>query len=165
MAVLFAVYIVVQLLSLLYLRSGYGLLKGDLRNFQNTVWRSYSILRRYHHRSHFWNRDHGRRVPFLPPLDRRVRSFVVVDRILGTMLTFIGPVLRLTMGSFRLKSNFGRSTFGHAGILFILGFIFPLFNIIGAILLYRRISSLSLKGETIEFASWEINPVSTITLL
>ena len=92
-------------------------------------------------------------MPFLPPLDRRVRSFVVVDRILGTMLTFIGLVLGLTMVSFRLKSHFVRSTFGHAEILFILGLIFPLFNIIGAILLYRRISSLFLKGETIEFTS------------
>ena len=71
----------------------------------------------------------------------------------GTMLTFIGIVLGLTMGSFRLKPHFGRSTFGHAGILFTLGLIFPLFSIIGAILLYRRISPLSLKGETIEFAS------------
>ena len=34
MAVLLAVYIVIQLLSLLFLRSGYGLLKGTLETFR-----------------------------------------------------------------------------------------------------------------------------------
>ncbi len=62
--------------------------------------------------------------------------------IIGGILSFIGEIMSLIIGSYDLKDYFKKHSFGTAGIMFIIGIFIPLFNLIGVILIYTTSTSL-----------------------
>jgi hypothetical protein len=60
----------------------------------------------------------------------------IIIVLAGAVLSLIGTILALIMGSFRLKEQFNNSTYGTAGIVFIVGLFVPFLSLAGAILIY-----------------------------
>ena len=62
--------------------------------------------------------------------------------IVGSILSFIGEILALIVGPFRLETHFNKSTFRTAGILLIVGIFVPFVSIAGVVLIYAGANSL-----------------------
>ncbi|MDA8054056.1 MAG: DUF973 family protein [Thermoplasmatales archaeon] len=66
---------------------------------------------------------------------------MIVVVLIGAVMSFVGEILALIVGSFRLKTQFNNSTYGTAGIMFIIGIFIPFLPMVGAILLYTATNS------------------------
>lgn len=142
MAALLVVGTILQLMSLVYLRSGYVLLRRTFAGIRSPL--------------------AGVAVYFAGTIIEVVFGIVIVGAefrgflqildgydslwwlllFLGVIMGFVGLILCLTLGSFRLKTRYNRSAFGYAGILFLLGLAFSPFGFIGAVLTYRVANSM-----------------------
>ncbi len=69
-----------------------------------------------------------------------IAAIIVI--LLGGILGFVGEILGMVIGSFRLRDHFNNHTFGTAGIMFIIGIFFSPLNLVGAILIYRVTNSI-----------------------
>lgn len=122
MGLLFVVISIIQLISLVYLRSGYGILKktsDGVRSPYAGVTLYFAGIVVFVIGGFFI--VSGAFVNFpssIPITPLWVISFA------GIAMNYVGKFFGLTLGSFRLKVYFNRSTFGHAGILFLAGFHF-----------------------------------------
>ncbi len=130
--------------SFVYLRSGYGLLRNSSNDFKSpyigtnlffigliiTIIGSIVIL--YY------------LIIFHPSTSSAFGAIIGLSAlaIIGGILSFIGEIMALIIGSYDLKDYFKKDSFGTAGIMFIIGIFIPLFNLIGAILIYTASTSL-----------------------
>lgn len=87
----------------------------------------------------------------LPPSFLLVFGVVVV--VVGAVTCLLGEILGLIMGMFRLRDHFKEKRFSTSGIAYIVGIFTVVFSIIGAVLLYktsrkvlRGLSSLEAEG-------------------
>ncbi len=129
--------VILNLVSFVYLRSGYRLLKKSSERFNSPYM--------------------GINLYFVGLVLIVVAVLLVIGGVLANsialvlagiamaivaaILSLIGQVLGLIVGSFRLRDHFNDSTFGAAGIMFIIGIFFALFSFIGAILVYLGVNS------------------------
>ena len=60
----------------------------------------------------------------------------------GAAMSLVGEIVGLTLGSFRRKDHFRASSYGTAGLPFLAGMVFPLFSLLGALLVYREARSV-----------------------
>lgn len=68
----------------------------------------------------------------------------------GVAIGFAGEILGLTVGSLRLKNYFDNSNFMPAGILFLFSMAVPIFGILASILIYRGASSIVKKQNNVK---------------
>jgi uncharacterized membrane protein len=130
--------IVIQIVSLVFLRSGYSHLKGTSERFDSP----YTGINLY----------------FIALILIFVGMVLIIGAALSTSVVMIlggfvmilvggimglvGEVLGLVIGAFRLRDHFDKSAFGTAGIMYVVGIFIPLFSFVGAILVYRGTSSI-----------------------
>ena len=62
--------------------------------------------------------------------------------LVGGIMGLVGEILGLAIGAFRLRDHFNKSAFGTAGIMYLVGIFIPLFSFVGAILVYRGTCSI-----------------------
>ena len=62
--------------------------------------------------------------------------------VIGSILAFIGEILALIVGPFRLATYFNKSTFRTAGIMMIIGIFIPFISIAGVVLMYSASNSM-----------------------
>jgi len=69
---------------------------------------------------------------------------IIAVVMVGSILAFIGEILALIVGPFKLKTYFNEPAFGTAGILMIIGLFVPFVSIAGVALIYKGANSLLL---------------------
>ena len=62
--------------------------------------------------------------------------------VIGSILAFIGEILAIIVGPFRLGTYFNKSTFRTAGIMMIIGLFIPFVSIAGVVLIYSGANSV-----------------------
>ena len=129
---------VLMLVSFVYLRSGYGMLKKSSERF-NSPYTGINL---------FFVGLILIVVAVLLVLGGALASslglilggFAIL--IVAGIMILLGEILGLILGSFRMRDYFNDSTFSTAGIMFIIGIFFALFSFIGAILVYLGANSV-----------------------
>ncbi|MEM0141390.1 MAG: DUF973 family protein [Thermoplasmatales archaeon] len=125
---------IIIMLSLLFLRKGYSLLKGEYHEFRSP----YTGIALYFI---------GLIVVILAiavVIAAGVTGLVAIVLVgvalifIGGIMSLLGIILALVVGIFRLDGKYGG--FAAAAILFIFGLFLPLFSFIAAILVYLRAS-------------------------
>ncbi|MGC8562850.1 MAG: DUF973 family protein [Thermoplasmata archaeon] len=128
---------VLMLVSFVYLRSGYGLLKKSSERF-NSPYTGVNL---------FFAGLILIVVAVLLVLGGAMANslgLILVGAaimIVAGIMILVGEILGLILGSFRMRDYFNDSTFSTAGIMFIIGIFFALFSFIGAILVYLGTNS------------------------
>ncbi len=139
-------YAILLLVSFVFLRSGYRTLKGTSDRFNSP----YTGINLYFA---------GLLVAVLGGVAAVggviAHSIVLVIGaigivLIGAIMSFVGEILGLILGSFRLKDHFNEHSFGTAGIMFIVGIFFSPLNLVGVILIYRGTNSLITASGTIK---------------
>ena len=67
---------------------------------------------------------------------------IIAVLVIGLILAFIGEILALIVGPFRLGTYFNKSTFRTAGIMMIIGLFVPFISIAGVVLIYSAANSV-----------------------
>lgn len=67
---------------------------------------------------------------------------IIAVLIVGLILAFIGEILAIIVGPFRLRTYFNKPTFGTAGIMMIIGIFIPFISIAGVVLMYSASNSM-----------------------
>jgi hypothetical protein len=67
---------------------------------------------------------------------------IIAVLVIGSILAFIGEILALIVGPFRLGTYFNKSTFRTAGIIMIIGLFVPFISIAGVVLIYSAANSV-----------------------
>ena len=67
---------------------------------------------------------------------------IIAVLVIGSILAFIGEILALIVGPFRLGTYFNKSTFRTAGIMMIIGIFIPFISIAGVVLIYSGANSV-----------------------
>ncbi|EQB66048.1 MAG: hypothetical protein AMDU3_IPLC00001G0214 [Thermoplasmatales archaeon I-plasma] len=67
---------------------------------------------------------------------------IIAVLVIGSILAFIGEILALIVGPFRLGTYFNKSTFRTAGIMMIIGLFVPFISIAGVVLIYSTANSV-----------------------
>ena len=67
---------------------------------------------------------------------------IIAVLVIGSILAFIGEILALIVGPFRLGTYFNKSTFRTAGIMMIIGLFVPFISIAGVVLIYSAANSV-----------------------
>ncbi len=132
-------FAILLLLSFVYLRSGYGVLKSTSDRFNSP----YAGINIYFAglvvvvlgASIILARLVG--VSNAPLVD----GIIIVN--MGGLISLPGEIFGLILGSMRLRDHFKRSNFLTAGVLFIVGLFLAPFSLIGAILIYRETDSMT----------------------
>jgi hypothetical protein len=62
--------------------------------------------------------------------------------LVGGIMGLVGEILGLVVGAFRLRDYFNKSSFGTAGIMYVVGIFIPFFSLIGAIFFYMGANSI-----------------------
>ena len=79
--------------------------------------------------------------------------------LIGAIMGPVGEILALIVGSFRLRTHFNNSTYGTAGILFIVGILVLFLSVVAAILVYVATDSqlkkeLSIPRYSVKWKDW-----------
>ena len=67
---------------------------------------------------------------------------IIAVLVIGSILAFIGEILALIVGPFRLGTYFNKSTFRTAGIIMIIGLFVTFISIAGVVLIYSAANSV-----------------------
>ena len=67
---------------------------------------------------------------------------IIAVLVIGSILAFIGEILALIVGPFRLGTYFNKLTFRTAGIIMIIGLFVPFISIAGVVLIYSAANSV-----------------------
>jgi uncharacterized membrane protein len=62
--------------------------------------------------------------------------------LVGGIMGLVGEILGLVLGAFRLRDHFNKSTIGTAGIMYVVGIFIPFFSLIGTIFIYMGANSI-----------------------
>ena len=74
---------------------------------------------------------------------------IIAVLIVGAIMTFIGEILAIIVGPFRLRTYFNKPTFGTAGIMMIIGIFIPFISMVGVVLIYVGANSLLKSSPTV----------------
>ena len=74
---------------------------------------------------------------------------IIVVLIVGVIMTFIGEILAIIVGPFKLRTYFNKPTFGTAGVMVIIGIFIPFISMVGVVLIYVGANSLLKSSPTV----------------
>ncbi|MGC8645417.1 MAG: DUF973 family protein [Thermoplasmata archaeon] len=130
--VLSIVGFIILILSILFMREGYGLLKGNYPEFRSP----------YEGTTLYFSGLVVILVGIVIVVSSSILGFPVVVLaggifiLAGGVVGFVGIILSLIVGIFRLDAKYGG--FATAAVLFIFGLFFPVFSFVAAALVYHR---------------------------
>ncbi len=147
MGVLGLVSAILMLLSFVFLRRGYRVLKGMSEEFSS----SYTGVNLFFI---------GLLViivgsiALIPLIIVHVSAVavsigIIVVLIVGVIMTFIGEILAIIVGPFKLRTYFNKPTFGTAGVMMIIGIFIPFISMVGVVLIYVGANSLLKSSPTV----------------